>query len=425
MKNGMVRKSNFLIEASYKLSVIEQKIILALITTLKADDNKFTAYPFRIKDLVSLLGITSSNEYKHLGKITKNLLERVLVLKTEEEILQTHWVSSAKYIKGKGIVELKFDSEIKPFLLTLKKCFTNYPLRYALQLRSQFSIRIYELLKQYEKIGRRNFEVEKLKRLLGISSKQYQQYADFKKRVVLTAQRELAEKTDISFKFEEIKKGHGVAQIRFYIKSKTLEAAQLAGAETIQVVTPPLAIEPPKDENLEKLIAILPTEYQGKESARVLLKTWLKNKDFDYVVRNIKYANASSNAVNPGVSQGKGSNYRNYLAKALVEDFGLAAKDDQEARQAQEEKTRQEKKAAALAARQVQEKNQREQEDRDRARVYRASLPPEALEALKAEALAGMNPANRATVARKGLGSEILLLIAMNKICLERMKITT
>jgi len=74
---------------------------------------------------------------------------------------------------------------------------------------------------------------------------------------------------------------------------------------------------------------------------------------------------------------------------------------------------------------QVQEKNQREQEDRDRARVYRASLPPEALEALKAEALAGMNPANRATVARKGLGSEILLLIAMNKICLERMKITT
>lgn len=425
MKSGIVRKSNFLIEASYKLSVIEQKVILALITTLKAEDNQFAAYPFRIKDLVSLLGVTSPNEYKYLGKITKNLLERVLVLKTEEVVLQTHWLSSAKYIKGEGIVELKFDSEIKPFLLTLKKCFTNYPLRYALQLRSQFSIRLYELLKQYEKIGQRNFEVEDLKRLLGISSKQYQQYADFKKRVVLTAQKELAGKTDITFKFEEIKRGHGVGQIRFYIKSKTLETAQFARAETIQVVTPFLAIEPPKDETLEKLITILPPEYQKKESVRELLKTWLKSKNLDYVARNIKFANEGSNAVNPGVSLGKGSNYRNYLAKALKGDFGLAWKEDREAGQAQEEKARQEQKATALAARQIQEKIQREQEDNDRARVYRQSLPPEALEALKGEALAKMDPVHRETVARNGLGSEMLLKIAMDKICLERMKIAT
>jgi len=419
MKNRIVRKSNFLIEASYKLTAIEHKIILTLAASLNAEDKEFKKYSFRVKNLVSLLGLSNPNEYKHLNKITENLLKKVLVLKTEEETLQTHWLSSAKYIKGEGVVELKFDSEIKPFLLELKKRFTNYPLRYALQLRSQFSIRIYELLKQYEKLGNRLFTILELRRILGIDQNQYRQYTDFRKRIVLVAQKELAEKTDITFTFEEIKTGHRVGQIRFFIKSKTQETAQITQTEAISNNS-----IPKENTDFENLISLLPLAYRDKESVTKLLKTWLKNKDFDYVARNIEYANDGSNAVNPGANPAKKSNYRNYLAKALTGDFGLPHKEDKETKKKAEEDAKQKAKEAAAAQKQQLEQAQNEKENHERAQVFQQSLSAEALEHLKEEAFSSLDPQQQELVKKNAPGSKMTLKIRMDKISLERMKIT-
>ncbi len=419
MKNRIVRKSNFLIEASYKLTAIEHKIILTLVASLNAEDKELKKYSFRVKNLVSILGLSNPNEYKHLNKITENLLKKVLVLKTEDETLQTHWLSSAKYIKGEGIVELKFDSEIKPFLLELKKRFTNYPLRYALRLRSQFSIRIYELLKQYEKLGNRLFEVSELRRILGIGKDQYRQYTDFKKRVILVAQAELVEKTDLSFEFEELKMGHSVGQIRFIIKTKPLDVAQIMALEDFPA-TPILQ----ENGDLEKLMALLPKDYQGKDSLRKMLKTWLEKQTFDYVARNIEYANDGSNAVKPGVSLGKGSNYRVYLSKALTGDFGLPHKEDKETKKKAEAEIKRKAQEEAHTQKQRQEQVNKEKEDQEKARAFQQSLSHEALEQLKAEAFSRLPPEQQTLAKRKALGSEITLKFMMNKISLERMKVS-
>lgn len=419
MKNRIVRKSNFLIEASYKLTAIEHKIILTLAASLNAEDKEFKKYSFRVKNLVSLLGLSNPNEYKHLNKITENLLKKVLVLKTENETLQTHWLSSAKYIKGEGIVELKFDSEIKPFLLELKKRFTNYPLRYALKLRSQFSIRIYELLKQYEKLGNRLFKISELRAILGIGEDQYRQYTDFKKRVILVAQTELAEKTDLSFEFEELKMGHSVGQIRFIITTKPPGIPKTAAAEGLPVI-PVL----PENNDLEKLMVLLPKEYQGKDSIKKILKTWLGKQNFDYVARNIEYANDRSNAVKPGVSLGKGSNYRNYLAKTLNGDFGLPHKEDKEIKKKAEEDARRKAQEEATARKQKLEQAQNEKENHERVQVYQQSLSVEALEHLREEALSRLDPKHQEMVRKKSVGSDLMLKIMMNKISLEHMKIS-
>lgn len=419
MKNRIVRKSNFLIEASYKLTTIEHKIILTLAASLNTEDKDFKKYSFRVKNLVSLLGLSNPNEYKHLSKITENLLKKVLVLKTEDETLQTHWLSSAKYIKGEGIVELKFDSEIKPFLLELKKRFTNYPLRYALRLRSQFSIRIYELLKQYEKLGNRLFEVSELRTILGIGEDQYRQYTDFKKRVILVAQAELVEKTDISFEFEELKMGHSVGQIRFFIKTKPLEVAQIMAAEAFPAI--PILQE---NGDLEKLMALLPKDYQGKDSVRKMLKTWLEKQNFDYVARNIEYANDGSNAVKPGISLGKGSNYRVYLSKALTGDFGLPHKEDKETKKKAEAEAKRKAQEEAHTQKQKQEQVDLEKENLERARTFQQSLSIEAMENLKAEAFSRLPPEQQTLVKRKATGSEMTLKFMMNKISLERMKVS-
>lgn len=106
---------------------------------------------------------------------------------------------------------------MKPHLLQLQTQFLMYDIKNILRLQSSFSIRIYELLKQYERIGKRKFTIEELKEILDISDK-YPLYANFKQRVIIKAQEDLSEFTDIRFTFEEEKKGKAVYAINFFIE---------------------------------------------------------------------------------------------------------------------------------------------------------------------------------------------------------------
>lgn len=424
MKNKIVRKANALIEASYKLTTQEQRVLFFMISLIKQADQDFADYTIPVKKFAEMAGIHHHSKYEDVREITKKLIGRVFTIYSPGEELQISWLSSAKYVEGEGKVILSFDPKLKPFLLQLKSRFTQYNLLQVMQLRSSFSIRIYELLKQFQNLGERVFEINYFRKLLGISDDQYRNFNDLKRFVIIVAQEELYEKTDVSFEFEEIKVGRSVGKLRFFIK--TNQKPQNQEIEDAAVLLPeniPDAIHSNARADLDQLRALLPGEYQTKESVLKILREFLENQGFDYVARNIKYANGGSNAVNPGVRHGKGSNYRNYLAKALKGDFGLASKEDQEASREQEEKARQEKEVALAAANQERNRAQLEQEDMTRARIYRENLAPEAQEALREEALARMDQAQQDLVARKSAGSELLLKIAMDKICMERMKL--
>ena len=113
---------------------------------------------------------------------------------------------------------MPFDPFLRPYLLELKREFTSYKLENVVQLKSTYAIRIYELLKQYEKIQERTFLFKDLRKLLGAEDI-YPAYGNFKQRVLMPAQKELKAKTDISFKLEEIKSGRRVTKIKFIIES--------------------------------------------------------------------------------------------------------------------------------------------------------------------------------------------------------------
>lgn len=223
-ENSLVVKSNYLIEASYRLTTQEQRIIFIMASMVRPDDQDFHCYRINVQDFNRLVGVKNQAGYTETKEITKRLLERVLIirdLKTDSE-LQMGWLASAQYFHGKGYVELEFSPKLKPYLLELKSRFTAYQLKNVLRLKSSYSIRIYELLKQYEKIKERYFEYEELKRLLGISDDKYNLYGDFKRKILNKAMDELKGKTDIAFTFREKKKGRKVIGIIFFIKTRTI-----------------------------------------------------------------------------------------------------------------------------------------------------------------------------------------------------------
>ncbi len=237
----LVVQHNAIVEARYKLTLEEQRVLKTLISQIQPNDEDFKGYEIRVLDLARLIGIPEEYYYTRIKLLITKLRRSSLWFKNENgDDVETGWLSSATYRKGQGIVELRFDPVLKPYLLQLKSFFTSYELGNILRLRSIYSVRIYELLKQYEKIGKREFSLDEIKRILQIEN-EYKQYKDFKKSVISPATIEICEKTDISFSIEEKKRGRKVIGFIFYITSKKRQLT-----EPLTVIDPPkeTAIQP-------------------------------------------------------------------------------------------------------------------------------------------------------------------------------------
>lgn len=221
-RNYIVKKSNyFIMNCNYDLSLEEQKIILTLASMVQPEDEDFKPYKFMISDFMKLINVNTKTKYIEIPKITKELMKKVFEINEGDTLIQTAWLSSATYKKGSGIVELEFSPKLKPYMLKLNSMFTQYKLENILTMKSKYSPRIYEILKcnEFKKQGYIELEIEDLRKLLKAENV-YPLYANFKQKLLKSTQKELKEKTDISFEFEEIKTGRKITALRFYIKSK-------------------------------------------------------------------------------------------------------------------------------------------------------------------------------------------------------------
>ncbi len=218
MENDLIVKANDLIEARYSLSLNEQKIILYAISKLDRGNDQFNVLEIKMEEFIGLLG-TSKLRYTEIREVVQGLMKKQVHIETNEFDLVVSWVSSIKYIKNIGIINIEFSENLVPYLLQLKSKFTRYQLKNILYLKNKYSIRMYELLKQYQPIKKRTFSIEKLKSILMIKDK----YADFRnldKRVLQVTQDEINEYTDLNISYIKNKEGRSISSITFTIESK-------------------------------------------------------------------------------------------------------------------------------------------------------------------------------------------------------------
>lgn len=252
-----VVKANKIIEAKYKLSVREQKLFLFMVSMIRKDDVEFKKYTISINELKKLL----CPEEKQWGSIYKEFREIIFNLKSKpfsikeggvEHVL--NWVDTVTMVKNSGEIVFQFSETLKPYLLQLKESFTAYDLGNVLQLKSRFAIRMYELLKQYEKIGRRKFEYVQLRELLGVQGDAFQRYYDFKRFVLLKAQSELEAKTDIRFSFKEFRHMRLVEAVEFDIHSNGKKPSPIPAISKDNKIIKQLAEQGFSNKNAHKLI---------------------------------------------------------------------------------------------------------------------------------------------------------------------------
>jgi plasmid replication initiation protein len=221
----LVEKDNRLVEAKYRLTVYEQKLLIMAISKIDPTQSDFqNPYRLDVSDVSKALGIDTNYLYERVAATVDKLMTRLVKLKENDGHRVVHWVSEAKYYTGMGYFDIWFHEKMKPYLLELKQ-YLKYESSVVLQLQSTYSIRIYEILKKWqganENISGTSYLTKtlvELRDILGIRKTEYPLYGDFKRRILLKAQTELSEQTDLVFEIQEKKEGRSVHSITFLIK---------------------------------------------------------------------------------------------------------------------------------------------------------------------------------------------------------------
>jgi len=209
------RQSHIIVNARYALSRSEIDIILTLLTAIKKEDNDFKDYEFTLSELEKKTNRKWNS--KQLKETVKKLMSKPLELpKGYKGWKIVNWFSNFEY-DDNGLISCRFDKALKPYLIELSGTRILADFRHLLPMSSSYSKRMYLLLKEYNKIGIRTFNVEELQEVLKVP-KSLKIYNRFKEKVLKRAEIDINKHTDLEVSFTERKRGKKVIEVTYTIK---------------------------------------------------------------------------------------------------------------------------------------------------------------------------------------------------------------
>lgn len=231
MDSALVYKSNALIEASYRLSVYEQRIILGCIAQVRRDQplTDQQLYAVSAQQIADMTGTSLGSAYQNLKAASERLYRREVTLheapngKGKGRVRLTRWVQTVEYREAEGLVALRFGTDMVPYLSQLTEQFTRYALTDVARMDSAYAIRLYELLCQWRDAGEREVSIEWLRDAFQLDGK-YPAIKDFKLRVLDPAVAQINEHSPLQVNWTQRKTGRRVTHLAFTFAPK--EAAK-------------------------------------------------------------------------------------------------------------------------------------------------------------------------------------------------------
>lgn len=224
------RQSPELLNGRYSLSKGEGDLLYALLTSITKEDEDFKDYTFTKKELEVKLGVDIKTS--DLRKNARSLMTKVFEIYRDENDWELMGFSYFSY--KNATITCRFDKAMKPYLLELQQ-FINADIRHLVQMKGQYSQRIYLMIKERFKFGERKFDLEELMQQLEVP-KSYREYGAFKRRVLIPAVQDINKYTDIEIKnigtakkpiyFEEHKPIRKITAVTFYFRSNMADLKQ-------------------------------------------------------------------------------------------------------------------------------------------------------------------------------------------------------
>lgn len=230
MHDAQIYKANALIEASYRLSIYEQRVVLACISKVRRDEPLTDQKLYRVsaQEIAYMSGTQIGTAYQNLKAASERLFERRVSLHASPngdgkvKVRLTRWVQTIEYDEGEGAVSLRFGTDMVPYLSQLTEQFTRYALADIAKMTSAHAVRLYELLAQWRGAGERAVSIEWLREAFQLEDR-YPNIRDFKRWVIEPAVKQINKHSPLWVKWDQRKTGRRVSHLTFTFGEKALK----------------------------------------------------------------------------------------------------------------------------------------------------------------------------------------------------------
>ena len=228
-KKGLIVKHNDLIEACYNLTKVQFRLIYLTLSKISVEDNYLDAkgYPIDLNNYKNYFNDKRKYPVKKLIQELEELADKkpIKIVEGRSE-LTVNWISSVKIHKETNFAQIIIDPNLAEYLVGLNKNFVKLYLSDIKNFNKKYSFRLYELMQQYKKIGKRTITIDKLREVLNMEGR-YRTYQNIKSKIIEPCIKEINMYTDISIDYKAIKRGNQVYEIEFTIKSDNSKPAVL------------------------------------------------------------------------------------------------------------------------------------------------------------------------------------------------------
>ena len=231
----LVVKDNALMNASYNLDLVEQRLILLAIVEARESGKGINANdPLTVhaESYINQFGVARQTAYQALKDACDDLFARQFSYQEinergNTENVRSRWVSEVRYVDAEATVKLIFAPVVIPLITRLEERFTQYEMKQISELSTGYAIRLYELLICWRTTGKTPvIELSDFRQKMGVLDSEYQRMHDLKKRVLEPALEQINEHTDITATYEQHKKGRVITGFSFKFKQKKKTEAE-------------------------------------------------------------------------------------------------------------------------------------------------------------------------------------------------------
>lgn len=225
----LIVKDNALMNASYNLDLVEQRLILLAIIEARESGKGINANdPLTVhaESYINQFGVHRNTAYQALKDACDDLFARQFSYQEinergNTENIRSRWVSEVRYVDAEATVKLVFSPVVIPLITRLEERFTQYEMQQISELSTGYAIRLYELLIGWRTTGKTPIiDLADFRQKIGVLENKYQAMNDLKKRVLEPALKQINEHTDITTTYEQHKKGRLITGFSFKFKHK-------------------------------------------------------------------------------------------------------------------------------------------------------------------------------------------------------------
>ena len=270
LQDKVVMQHNAITSGRYDFTACQLDLLFMILAQLEIGKTEYTIHT---SDIEAITG--RQWQINQLTKSTELILTKMFEVEDSESYTQFVLFQYFKYLKGQRSIQVKLSEIALPYFFELKSNFTALQLKSTLSVTSKYAKRLYALGCQWRSVGKKRFEIEELKKMLGLIDKkgkeQFEEISAFKKNVLEIAKKQINEESDIYFDYKLIKQGRSFRWVEIYVNAKMAQQLVINFEESID-----------NQKYISKLVAYGLSQMQAE-----LIAGKEKEKDFDILITEL------------------------------------------------------------------------------------------------------------------------------------------